>query len=1258
MSKFNELLTTMKPLRFAHCVGMVIFATYLITGPIISLGQQALWTGLGGDNLWGNPANWLIDGTYQSVPGEGTNVIIDPGYLQILYTSPMPAPSIGTIDAQSPLLIGAPGFVVAGSGDAAIFRGSGTVVVITNQGEMSVPNGNLIISNVASLVIWPDALLTVGGDLDIGGHGQSGNTLGSLTNFGGNIIATATRINPRNLSYNARVLILGGSNFLGNVEIRRSQPSGGFGAIGTEGLVVSNGTVITTSLDIGGPNGNSFLSMIVAGGNVTNTGNLQIRQVTANRTSRFLQLGGLFQHNGPPAVLCGHTQNNTIVYYSVLGGTNLITGFYLGRPEDVTGRTYITNAGTLYIGPNGVQTGGTLAGLAFVLTGGVLGALADWESTVPLTLNGGIIKAADLENNPHNITLNGGITGSGKLIKMGTGTLIIGGPANYTGDTLILEGTVALTGSSTLGAAGIVLVEQGTTLDCSSIGTLALGIGRTLMGRGTIIGNIQAASGSCINPGTDGTNGTLNIQGTMTISGGAILTFDLANATNPINDAIVLSGDLVLDGANTLLVNGTAPAHSVIPIIQYGGSLLGALSSLTLSGVTGYISNNLSAKTLYLVVTAAGREPATVRWVGNPANNVWDVDTSTNWLLNGQLEKFLNGDTAVFDDLGLANSVVQIPGPVLPAKVVVDTADNYEFTGAGAISGTTTELIKTNSGKLTINTTNTYGGATKIAGGVLSVSWIANGNQPSPIGQSTADPQNLQLLGGKLQYTGGAIAIDRGMTLGPQNGQIEVVNSNATLTLDGLLTGEGGLVVEGTGTLRLNNAGNSYAGPTTVKGTLQVTQAGSASTNTVVLDGGVLYITLPADGNFPNNIHVARESTIRSGTANNRINGAISGSCKLNVEIPSGTVLTFNGDLTNFTGTFYLGTSTGSFRFNSAGSAAGDTCLGCPNATIDLGEGSATLLARNPNTIVVGALKGGANTRVTGPGSGTGTLTWVIGSNTNEPSTVFEGTITDSTSSRLAALVKIGPGKLTLTGDSTYTGPTEVREGTLEINGSLGATMVTVYGGATLTGNGTFGGPINVWGGGILSPGNGLGQMTCLNNLTLDYGSVLWIEVDKTTGQYDSLSSLGWVTFGGITLVVSNLGGAFLPGDTFKVIQAGENMITAYVNEIIPATPGPGLQWDLSTFSVDGTIRITGTLTQAPRVWVTLSGNNLELNVYDGLPNAKYYILASTNPALPISAWTRIATNYLDSQGKAITILPITTNPPQRFYLISMPIGE
>ncbi len=127
--------------------------------------------------------------------------------------------------------------------------------------------------------------------------------------------------------------------------------------------------------------------------------------------------------------------------------------------------------------------------------------------------------------------------------------------------------------------------------------------------------------------------------------------------------------------------------------------------------------------------------------------------------------------------------------------------------------------------------------------------------------------------------------------------------------------------------------------------------------------------------------------------------------------------------------------------------------------------------------------------------SGTSTLT--VGALKNT-STTFSGVLHNRTATYKAALTKIGSGRLTLEGDHTYTGPTAVQAGELQVNGSLAAgSAVTVASGATLSGSGTIGGV--VINSGCLAPGSDGGTLTINNALTMTDDAIVECVFSATT---------------------------------------------------------------------------------------------------------------------------------------------------------------
>jgi hypothetical protein len=73
-----------------------------------------------------------------------------------------------------------------------------------------------------------------------------------------------------------------------------------------------------------------------------------------------------------------------------------------------------------------------------------------------------------------------------------------------------------------------------------------------------------------------------------------------------------------------------------------------------------------------------------------------------------------------------------------------------------------------------------------------------------------------------------------------------------------------------------------------------------------------------------------------------------------------------------------------------------------------------------------------------------------------------------------------------------------------------------------------------------------------------------------------------------------------------------------------------------------------------PRIGpITLSGNNFIFGGSNGFPGGNYYVLTSSNIALPLNLWTPIATNPFDVNGAFNFTNPMSTNA-QLFYLLQL----
>jgi hypothetical protein len=80
-------------------------------------------------------------------------------------------------------------------------------------------------------------------------------------------------------------------------------------------------------------------------------------------------------------------------------------------------------------------------------------------------------------------------------------------------------------------------------------------------------------------------------------------------------------------------------------------------------------------------------------------------------------------------------------------------------------------------------------------------------------------------------------------------------------------------------------------------------------------------------------------------------------------------------------------------------------------------------------------------------------------------------------------------------------------------------------------------------------------------------------------------------------------------------------------------------------------VSIVGTLIPPQITSFTAAGGTSTITGTGGVPNGSYYVLSSTNVALPLAQWTRLATNSFLGDGTFSYTDPAATNAT-RFYLV------
>ena len=265
--------------------------------------------------------------------------------------------------------------------------------------------------------------------------------------------------------------------------------------------------------------------------------------------------------------------------------------------------------------------------------------------------------------------------------------------------------------------------------------------------------------------------------------------------------------------------------------------------------------------------------------------------------------------------------------------------------------------------------------------------------------------------------------------------------------------------------------------------------------------------------------------------------------------------------------------------------------------------------------------------------------------------------------------VAVNPGSgntVTFNGTNTYTGETIIATGTLAL-GSGGSISDTarisvsnaanfdvaaktagfVLGvGQTLAGNGSVVGLVTAYG--TVSPGVSVGTLNFSANLTLAGTTVMEVSRNGSTVTNDAIVCAGTLTYGG-TLVVTNSGpNSLADGDTFRLFSA---VTTA---SVFGATNLPsldaGFRWDTGGFGT-GVVRVVYVGLGRPAFQsIAQSGTNLILGGSNGVAGTPYYLLTSTNLALPLTDWTPLLTNVYGAGGSFSNNIPMYPAEAARFY--------
>ena len=344
---------------------------------------------------------------------------------------------------------------------------------------------------------------------------------------------------------------------------------------------------------------------------------------------------------------------------------------------------------------------------------------------------------------------------------------------------------------------------------------------------------------------------------------------------------------------------------------------------------------------------------------------------------------------------------------------------------------------------------------------------------------------NAFTLGG-LSGTG-SIALNNNAA-SPAPIALTVGSNNATATYSIAFTGSGSLVKAGTGTLTLAASSNYSGGTTISSGIVAATNNsafGNSSGTVAVATGGEIYNTTALTIANPLSLSgsgVSGMSLRQGGSSAGTYSGPVALAGNTTLSADSGSSLTFSNNLALNGNTLTFNSGSTVTVSGNIGAAGGDSGAIVSNGSQVLFSGSnsysggttvgagmliATTTAALPYYSLAGSVSvlSGATLRVNAGGNG-----WTSG-NVNalwQNAKFAGGSILgiDTTNGSLSdgsnisgnfGLAVSGSNMLTLSGTSSYFGPTTISGGTLNVTGALPATGAIINGG-TLVAAGPLGG--------------------------------------------------------------------------------------------------------------------------------------------------------------------------------------------------------
>ncbi|MBU3556970.1 autotransporter outer membrane beta-barrel domain-containing protein [Polynucleobacter sp. Ross1-W9] len=451
-----------------------------------------------------------------------------------------------TVTNASSGLIGAPT-----TANYAIYSAQQPGVDVYNYGKIIAASAAATAINFAGSTTGGsnNTVTLYGGSTLLGGISFNKGSTQEALNFNGlsnaNFSNAVTGLNIINAT--------NGSNVVMNSATGYELVAGKIAVDGTSSLAISgviqdqtSPSAATSSIEKSGA-GTLVLSgaNTYTGGTALNAGAIAVANNAALGTGALTMAGGTSLQANSSVSLA----NNVALSGASTINTN---GNNLGLSGNMTGSGGFTKtgAGTLTLSGTNAYSGGTTVSA---------GTLAGNTSSI----QGNVINNAIVNfNQTTNGTYAGVMSGSGSLVKDGSGTVTISKTNTYTGDTNINAGGLILTGSTT--------------------SNTSIAAGANLQGSGVINGNVN--NSGTIAPSFNGSATNLTVNGNYIGNGGNFVGSVYAPASAPVSDTLTVTGNTTGSTGITVTDKGGLGNRTVgngIPVIIVNGASTSNAFALT-----------------------------------------------------------------------------------------------------------------------------------------------------------------------------------------------------------------------------------------------------------------------------------------------------------------------------------------------------------------------------------------------------------------------------------------------------------------------------------------------------------------------------------------------------------------------------------------------------------------------------------------------------------------------------------------------------